>query len=514
MLLAILIAVPLIGGLAALGMGWKSARWMALAALAVDAVWLAATAPGLATGPPGPWLAELDVAWIPPLGARCHLGMDGLSAVLVATTLLLGIAAVLVSWNEVTRRGGFFYFNLLFCLAGIVGVFLSLDLLLFYAFWELMLVPVYLLIRIWGHAGRLRAALKFFVFTQTASLLMLVAILSLVFLHAVQSGTLSFDYEALFATELSRPTALWVMLGFFIAFAVKLPTVPLHTWLPDAYTEAPTAGSVILAGPLLMTAAYGLIRFTLPLFPEASARIAPVAMALGVAGILYGALLAFSQRDMKRLVAYTSISHTGFVLLGLYAFDPTAARGVVLQVVCHGLGTGGLFVIAGLVAARLGTRDLGEMGGLWASLPRAGAATLVLALAALGLPGLGNFVAEFSILAGAYRASIVLTALAVLGTVLAAVYALALVQRAFHGSPGEHARPLVDLGTRELSVAGALIALLVGLGFYPKPVFDLLHFPEARAGAETAVERTPTERRLDAREARVLGLGRTSRRAP
>jgi NADH-quinone oxidoreductase subunit M len=266
-------------------------------------------------------------------------------------------------------------------------------------------------------------------------------------------------------------TALWIMLGFFIAFAVKLPAVPFHTWLPDAHTEAPTAGSVILAGVLLKTGAYGLIRFVVPLFPEAALIFTPTAMGLGVIGILYGAILAFAQSDMKRLIAYTSVSHLGFVLLGVFAWNTWALQGAVIQMLAHGISTGALFILAGAVQERLHTREMGRMGGFWASAPRFGAVTLFFAIASLGLPGLGNFVGEFLVLLGSYRVDVTLTAVAALGLVGAVIYALILIQRTFHGEPRE-GLALADLTPQDTAIMAAMIVAIVWLGLYPQPVLD------------------------------------------
>lgn len=493
MILVWLIVIPFAAGAVAwaaegvLGgpRGALAARWVALLALLADlglalSLWTAS--------PRGDtrWLASVAHDWVPSLGVRFQLAADGLSLVLVLLTLSLGALAVATSWRGITRRVGLFHANLLWVLGGVLGVFLALDLVLFYVFWELMLVPMAVLIALWGHAGRVRAAIKFFIFTQASGLLMLLAILGLAFAHRAETGTLTFSYEALLGTPLAPTTALLLMLGFFVAFAVKLPVVPLHTWLPDAHAEAPAAGSLILAGLLLKTGAYGLLRFALPLFPEASRDFAPVALVLGAVGILYGAFQACGQRDLKRLVAYTSVSHLGFVLLGVYAFDPLAHRGVVLQLVAHGLSTGGLFVVAGALHERLHTRDLEQMGGLWPALPRLGGLTLVLAMASLGLPGLGNFVAEVLILIGAFRAAPVTTAVAAVGLVLATVYALAVLQRVFHGPPrapapvaagtgaagAAPAPALRDVSAREAAVLGLLVAALVWLGLYPQPLLD------------------------------------------
>lgn len=303
---------------------------------------------------------------------------------------------------------------------------------------------------------------------------MLIAILALVFAHHDQAGAWSFDYFDLLNTSLAPDVAMWLMLGFFIAFAVKLPMVPLHTWLPDAHTDAPTAGSVILAGVLLKTGAYGLIRFVVPLFPDAAQTFAPVAMALAVVSIAYGALLAFAQQDFKRLVAYTSVSHLGFVLLGVFAWNQLALQGAVMQMIAHGISTGALFIVAGALQERLHTRDMGRMGGLWAEAPRMGAIAVFFAVASLGLPGLGNFVGEFLVLLGAFSASRLFTVLAALGLVLAVTYALILIQRSFHGPAREGSR-MADFTPREtayMTVMMVVLVWLVWLGLYPQPVLD------------------------------------------
>jgi NADH-quinone oxidoreductase subunit M len=471
MILSWLIGIPFFAGLLAWWGGRLSrglARWIALLAMAADLV-IALAIWAQHDGAGGPWWLEINRPWIDPLGIRFHLGLDGLSLVLVALTAFLGVVSVAVSWSEITERVGFFHFQLLWVLSGILGVFLALDLFLFYFFWELMLVPMYFLIAVWGHERRVYASIKFFIFTQASGLLMLVAILALYFVHGRVTGTYTFDYEQLLGTHLSAATAAWVMLGFIVAFAVKLPVVPLHTWLPDAHTEAPTAGSVVLAGLLLKTGAYGLLRFVLPLFPQAAFDFRSIGMALGVVGILYGAWLAFGQTDLKRLVAYTSVSHMGFVLLGIFAWNAFALQGVVLQIICHGLSTGALFIVVGALQERIHTREMSAMGGLWESVPRFGAAAMIFAMASLGLPGLGNFAAEFLVLLGTYSVDVALTALAAVGLVAATVYSLWIVQQAFHGQPRRQWR-IMDLNRREMLVLGAMVVMLVWLGFYPRPV--------------------------------------------
>lgn len=465
-----LVVIPLLGGLLALGAErWQNdiPRYVALATLALELppLWMASQGAG-----EGAWLTQLHWPWISRFGIGFHLALDGLSLLLIALTVLLGFMAVGCSWTEIKNRIGFFHFNLLWTLAGTIGVFLALDLFLFFCFWEVMLVPMYLLIAIWGHENRAYAAMKFFIFTQVSGLFMLVAILVLAFVHARVHGTFTFDYLTLLAERPDLGVARWILLGFLAAFVTKLPSVPLHTWLPDAHTQAPTGGSVILAGVLLKTGAYGVLRFVVPLFPEAAAEFAPIAMGLGVLSILYGAKLAFAQNDLKRLIAYTSVSHMGFVLLGAFAFNLQALQGVVATLLAHGISAAALFMIAGAVQERLHTRDMTQMGGFWTAAPRMGAVALFFFIAALGMPGLGNFVGEFLVLLGTYAAHPNMTAVAVLGLILAPLYALGVIQRVFHGPKGELLP--ADFGGREMVLMLTLIVATGWLGLYPKPVLD------------------------------------------
>jgi NADH-quinone oxidoreductase subunit M len=381
---------------------------------------------------------------------------------------------------------GFFHLNLLWILAGIAGVFLAVDLFLFYFAWELMLVPMYFLIAIWGHEHRTYAAVKFFIFTQLSGLLMLIAIVALYFGHHAVTGVYTFEYTDLLGTAMSPQAEIWIMLGFFVAFAVKLPMFLLHTWLPDAHTEAPTAGSVILAGLLLKTGAYGMLRFVVPLFPDAAHTIAPAAMALGIAGILYGAIQAFGQTDIKRLVAYTSVSHLGFVLLAIFVWNRLTLQGALITIISHGISTGALFVLAGLIQERIHTREMDRMGGLWDTAPRLSGVGLFFALASLGLPGLGDFVGEFLILLGTYQRSILAAVLASIGVLATTFYALRFVQRTFHGpnSNGWHIRDLIP---REGIVMGLMIVTLLWLGLYPQPVLKM--FDQTLTQLEESVSR-------------------------
>jgi NADH-quinone oxidoreductase subunit M len=456
-------------------------RWVSLAVVAVALLWLLSAVAALPAGQlaitPDPtdgssWLWYYQREWIPRFGIALELGMDGLSLLLVVLTLLLGVVAVVASWSEIEFKPGLFQANLLWTLAGVVGVFLALDLVLFFLFWEVMLIPMYLLIAIWGHENRAYAAMKFFIFTQVSGLLMLLSIVVLAFANAASGSELSFSYGQLLGHSMDGRMAMLTMLGFFLAFTVKLPGFPFHTWLPDAHTQAPTAGSVLLAGILLKTGAYGLLRFCIPLFPEASMAFAPVAMGLGVAGIIYGALLAFAQSDFKRLVAYSSVSHMGFVLLGLYAWNTLALQGAVMQMVAHGVSTAALFMMAGALQQRLHTRDMTKMGGLWHQAPRMGACAMFFAVASLGLPGLGNFVAEFLVLAGLFAVAPWITAAAAIGLITAAIYALWMMQQAFQGKPDEQ-RQMADFGPREMTAMVAMMVALLWLGLNPQPVFDL-----------------------------------------
>ena len=481
MILVWMISILLLGGIICWLVAQRDQRvckWIALIAVItaflLPVAWYMQHTPAIVAG--NNWLIDYQMNWIPSFGISFHLAMDGLSFILILLTFLLGVLSVLCSWNEIREKTGFYFFNLLWTLAGIAGVFVAMDLFLFYFFWEVMLVPMYFLIGIWGDFNRRYAAYKFFIFTQTGGLLMLLSILALYFLHGQQnSGHYTFDYFALLNTTLGNDsTARWIMLGFLIAFVIKLPMVPLHSWLPDAHSEAPTAGSLILAGLLLKTGAYGIIRFVLPLFHDASAGIAWWAMLLGVVGIVYGALLAYAQTDLKRLIAYTSVSHMGFVLLGVFAFREIALQGVVLQLLTHGVSTGALFVLAGMLKERLHTRDINQMGGLWTAMPQMGALAMVFVMASLGLPLLGNFIAEFLILLGAFEVSPVLAIIASGGLVLSALYSLRIMQKVFYGQHQTVTEPPADLSAREWIIMASLTAAIVFLGLFPQPVLDMV----------------------------------------
>lgn len=446
-------------------------RWISLGAFVLATAWVLAVWLGGADA--AGFYAATTFSWIEPLGISVILKMDGLSLMLVGLTTLLGIIAVISSWSEIAESRGFFQFNILWVMAGVVGVFCAFDLFLFFFFWEVMLIPMYFLIAIWGHEDRSYAAMKFFLFTQVSGLLMLVAIVALVWVNFANTGTLTFAYEDLLQADIGGTVATLLMLGFFVAFITKLPSVPVHTWLPDAHTQAPTAGSVILAGILLKTGGYGLIRFAVPLFEEASRDFALVAMVLGVASILYGGYMAYSQSDFKRLVAYSSIAHMGFILVGVYAFNELGMQGAIVTMVAHGFSTAALFMMAGSLQERLHTREMTKMGGLWQKAPRMGAMTMFFVIASVGMPGLGNFIGEFLVLIGAFKVNVPITVLATIGIVVAAVYGLSLMQRSFQGEPNPQVAAMDDFGFRELSVYAIMIAALVWIGVYPQHVLDL-----------------------------------------
>ena len=474
MILVYLIAILLTGAFLAWIAGIWSPLWsriISIVSLSIDLI-LILTIVSQPVLPGNKWIVDINLEWIPQFGISMHLALDGLSLLLLILTFFLGIISVIISWKEINSKVGFFHFNLLLILAGIIGVFLSLDLFLFYFFWELMLVPMYFLIGIWGHENRTAASNKFFLYTQASGLLMFISILALYFVHRHSTGSYTFDYIQLLGTKMSKSTGLIIMSGFLAAFLVKLPVVPLHNWLPDAHTEAPTAGSLILAALLLKTGAYGLLRFIVPLFPSAAVTFAPIGMLLGVIGILYGAKLAFAQTDFKRLVAYTSVSHMGFVILGVFSFNEIAYQGVVMQMIAHGISTGALFILVGQLYERIHTRDLNRMGGLWEKAPVMGAMGLIFSMASLGLPGLGNFIAELLILIGAFKASILMSCLACLGLIAATIYSLRIVQKVFLGNKN-YDWDINDLNVREKIVTALLVIVIVGLGLFPKPVFNI-----------------------------------------
>jgi len=419
--------------------------------------------------------------WIPNIGVSYYVGMDGISLLLVMMTTLLGFIAVLSSWNAITDRVKQYYAFLLFLQTGMLGVFVSLDFFLFYVFWEVMLVPMYFLIGIWGGPRKLYAAIKFFLYTLVGSVLMLLGILALYFEYFNQTGVYTFDLLRLWSIDYPAGLQLWVFLAFFVGFAIKVPMFPFHTWLPDAHVEAPTAGSVILAGVLLKMGTYGFVRFSLPLLPDATKDAVWWVLALAIIGIIYGALVALVQPDWKKLVAYSSVSHLGFVMLGVFALTELGLQGGILQMINHGLATGGLFLIVGIMYEQTHTREIAAYGGIAKVVPLFSALFLVIALASMGLPLLNGFIGEFMILQGAFAsqyAGWVYAAFAVSGIVLGAAYLLWLYQRLMFGKiDNPENEKLKDVSLREQATLWPLVALCVFIGVYPKPFLAPLHVP-------------------------------------
>jgi NADH-quinone oxidoreductase subunit M len=422
-------------------------------------------------------------SWIPGIGVQYLMGVDGISALLILLTTLLGFIAILSSWTAITERVRQYYVFLLLLQVGMIGVFCALDMFLFYVFWEVMLVPMYFLIGIWGAENRLYAAIKFFLYTLVGSVVMLLGILALYFESRKLPGlavTGTFDVTQWYTMGVPADLQFWVFLAFFLGFAIKVPMFPFHTWLPDAHVQAPTAGSVILAGVLLKMGTYGFIRFSLPLLPQATLDLQNFMVALSIIGIVYAALVTLVQKDMKKLIAYSSVSHLGFCMLGMFALNPLGLEGSVLQMVNHGLSTGGLFLLVGLVYERRHTKEIAQFGGLAHVMPVYATFTLIIFLASMGLPLLNGFIGEFMILQGAYAANRVWAYWAVSGVVLGAAYLLWLYQRVFWGKiTNEENRHLVDLNARELATLLPLVVLCFWIGIYPKPFLEYLHGPVA-----------------------------------
>jgi len=410
--------------------------------------------------------------WIPQFGISYHVGMDGISLFLVVlTTLLISLCLLYSGGGDIEMRPREFCFMMLMLETGLVGALLAIDLFLFYVFWEVMLVPMYLMIGIWGHGRKIYATFKFVLFTMIGSLLMLVAILYLVGAARAQLGHLTFDLPDLYKVPLSQTEARWLFAGFAIAFAIKVPMWPVHTWLPDAHTVAPTGGSVMLAGVMLKMGTYGFLRFAIPLFPEVAIQATPIFMALAVVGIIYGALVAMVQPDLKRIVAYSSVSHLGFVMLGIFALNPQGLEGAIYQMLNHGVSTGALFLLVGMIYLRRHTREVSEFGGLWKSIPMLAAAFMVVMLSSIGLPGLNGFVGEFLILLGTFFKSQRAAEVAVFGVVLSALYMMWAYERVMWGPITKTVnQTLKDLSGREIAVMLPLIALILLMGLYPRPL--------------------------------------------
>src|SRR6266850_2326875 len=407
-------------------------------------------------------------AWIPAFGIDYHIGVDGISLLLLVLTGFLTPLALLSSWESIHKKTKAFCMFLLLLESAMMGVFVSLDLFLFYVFWDAMLVPMYFLIGVWGYDRRIYAAVKFILYTMAGSVLMLLAILGLAYLHLTTANSYSFDLLKLYDMRVPLHLQFWFFLAFALAFVIKVPLFPFHTWLPDAHVEAPTAGSVILAGVLLKMGTYGLVRFAFPLFPEAASFFAPYLAGLAVIGIIYGALVAMVQPDMKKLVAYSSVSHLGFVVLGIAAMNTQGVQGAVYQMLNHGVSTGGLFLIVGMLSDRRHTRLIAEYGGLKKVAPRLVAVFLIITLSSIGLPGLNGFVGEFLILLGAFRWNPRMAVLAATGVILSATYMLWMFQRVNYGPvTNDKNAALPDLALREYLVIIPIVAVAILMGVFP-----------------------------------------------
>jgi len=426
-----------------------------------------------------PGTAEMQfsekAAWIEGFGINYYVGVDGISLFLVLLTTFLTVICILASWN-ITKRLKEYMISMLFLEVGMVGVFISLDLFLFYVFWEIMLIPMYLIIGIWGGPRRIYAAIKFFLYTMAGSVLMLAAILILVYLNFKVNKEVTFDLIKLHQLDIPVSAQLWLFLAFGIAFAIKVPMFPFHTWLPDAHVEAPTAGSVILAGVLLKMGTYGFIRFCLPLFPYASHQAAFLICSLSVIGIIYGALMALVQSDIKKLVAYSSVSHLGFIVLGIFAFNVSGIKGGVIQMINHGLSTGALFLMVGMIYDRRHTREISEYGGLSQQIPLYSTFFLLVTLSSMALPGLNGFVGEFLILVGAFQYSKVYAGMAVIGVMLGASYLLWTYQRMIcNDLTNPENKKLLDLDRREITIMVPVLLFIVWVGIYPKPFLSKIN---------------------------------------
>ena len=408
------------------------------------------------------------VPWIPAFGIEYSLGIDGISLMLIVLTGFLTPIAFLSGWESVHKKIKEYSILMLLLETAMLGVFASLDLFLFYVFWDFVLIPMYFIIGIWGYDRRVYAAVKFILYTMAGSVLMLIAIIGLAWIHQSATGSYSFDVQRLYGLQIPERTQFWFFLAFAVAFAIKVPLFPFHTWLPDAHVEAPTPGSVILAGVMLKLGSYGLVRFAFPLFPAAAVYFAPWLATLAVIAIVYGALVAMVQPDMKKLVAYSSVSHMGFVVLGTAAMNMQGVQGSVYQMLAHGVSTGGLFCIVGMLSDRRHTRLIADYGGIKSVVPRLTAGSLLITLASIGLPGMNGFIGEFLIMLGGFRWDPRYVVVAGLGVILSAVYMLWMFQRVFYGEvTDEHNRSMPDLSFREWAIVGPLAAAAIFMGVFP-----------------------------------------------
>ena len=493
-LLSLILFTPLIGAIILLFVSQQNGnliRWIANATAVAGFLvslplwfWYDGTNPE--------WQFREHLQWIPSIGASYSLGVDGFSVLLILLTTMMGVIAVLSSWTAIQMRVKEYYIFLLMLQTGMIGAFVSLDFLLFFLFWEVMLVPMYFLIGIWGSDNRLYSAIKFFLFTLVGSVIMLLGILAVYFYQHSITGVYTFDVTVFHELNIPYDLQWWIFLAFFLGFAVKVPMFPFHTWLPDAHTDAPTAGSVILAAVLLKMGTYGFIRFSLPILPEGSAAFVPAVVILSIIGIVYGALVAMAQRDWKRLVAYSSVSHMGMVMLGMFALTPVGITGSIVQQLNHGISTGALFLLVGVVYERRHTRLIAEYGGLSKVMPIYAAVFLVMTMSSIGLPTLNGFIGELLILQGIFVVSKTWAFFAASGIVLGAAYMLWLYQRTMFGTVDNPKNErLPDLSLREFATFVPLLILAVWIGLYPKPFLDRLETSVDKVMMRVNAEYTP-----------------------
>ncbi len=468
--LTVLVFLPLIGAIVIFAVKDASVRLLALGITVADFL-ISLPLWWLFDASSGQMQFVESARWIPALSINYKLGLDGISLPLIIMTTILMPLCILISWHAIETRVRSFMAMLLIMEGAMIGVFCALDFVLFYVFWEAMLIPMYLLIGVWGGPNRIYAAIKFFLYTLAGSVLLLVGILVLYF-----QGGHTFDILQLSQNSYGMALQIWLFFAFFAAFAVKVPMFPFHTWLPDAHVEAPTAGSVILASVLLKMGTYGFVRFSLPMLPDASRLFTPLMVALSIVAIIYGAYMALAQADLKKLIAYSSVSHMGFVTLGLFMFNIQGIEGAVMQMVNHGITTGGLFLCVGMIYERTHSRQIADNIGLTKPMPRYATFLVIFALSSLGLPGTNSFVGEFMVLVGTFLWSKIAAALASLGIILAAAYLLWMIQRVAFGVPADHALPkLRDLNLRETVTLVPLVVLIFLIGLFPNPMLTRMH---------------------------------------
>ena len=491
-LLSVIIFLPLLGGFLALATGsrWPLlCRWISLTTTLLEFSLVSSLLfLGLQpqAGPTGVWLLAEDYAWIPSLGVSYSLGLDGISQLLLLLTAFINILCILVSWRAITTKIGSFHFFLLFLESSVMGLFMATDLLLFYLFWEIQIIPMFFLVGLWGHERRVYAAVKFVLFTLCGSLPMLIALVALYVLHGQQTGVYTFSVAQLMHTNLSYTTEILLYAAFMLGFAIKIPIVPLHTWLPDAHTQAPTAGSLDLAGLLLKTGFYGFFRFAFPLFPLAAKASIPLLIALGLGGMFFTSWIALAQTDIKRLVAYSSIGHMSLMVVGVATWNLLSLNGSLLQMVNHGLSTSALFIMVGIIGERIDSRDFADLGGLWAKMPIFSAFFLFFALASMGLPGLNNFVGEILLLVGIFEARPLIGIVSFGGLIFTVIYILRMVKDTLFGEP-KTTHVWVDVNAREVVILVIMALPILFIGLHPGPALRLLEQPVQHLLAQFSV---------------------------